>query len=413
MACTITEFSSNIKNLTLVVSNPDHRRLIRHLYRRIGYGASLADLDFAHNKSIDTLVNELIDSIPFDENAPDSFNSAANIPFPEEAFEWINRIIDFPKRSTSGDDVNPIIADTYDDMMIGYWINESIIEGVRGKLMLFWHNHFVTGATGHDKTYAMLRYFKILFENAFGDFKEFTKAIGRTPRMLKYLNGDENTVILSDGTYSGPNENYARELLELFTMGIKDEYNKNGVDNYSPEDISKIGRALTGWRVASNNNLADEMPAPDEFRFQYGRHDWSGKTFLGVSYDSKWTNGAWPNTQAIVMDTIANSNIAAGEAEYDQVHEIVFGQRANQIAYFICEKLYKFYIYAGLDAEDFQGLTNPPNNPTVKNIHTYIKELADQFSADWNIANLLKTIFKSKHFYDEGVIGGQIKSHVE
>jgi len=439
MACTINNFLSTEKVLTSAGSkfektNLHHRKLIRHLYRRLGYGASLADIENADGKTIDSLVNELIDD-------------AANTPFPEEEFDWIYRDIDFPERSTNGDNVTSISDDTYDKIMIGYWINESIIEGVRGKLILFWHNHFVTGATTHDKTYAMLRYFKILSENAFGDFKVFTKAIGRTPRMLKYLNGDENTVkLLSSPTadpleYSGPNENYARELLELFTMGIKDKYSKNGEgygeDNYSPDDINQLGKALTGWKVAQNDFAYEgaQKPQENEFRFQYARHDWSKKAFLeSDEYDPNelYWKPITGNTQAPssttdghiidmaeVADTIdantstSSRHITAGDMEYNKAHDIIFTQRADQIAYFICEKLYKFYVYADLDAENLQELTTPPA-PGVENIHTYIKELAIQFRDDnWNIANVLKTIFKSQHFYDPGVIGGQIKSHVE
>jgi len=454
-------FDSNFDADTpLSKDDENHRRIIRHLYRRIGYGASLTDIenatvtqeDIDNGTQAEKTLGKLVDRL---------IATASGLSFPTE-FDWLNRTITIPKRTQGGGE-KPIPYATYNNMIVSYWINESITESVRSKLMLFWHNHFVTGETSHDKHYAMLRYFKLLHHHAFGRFKQFTIDIGRTPRMLKYLNGDENLVIRTSAngviplTYTNPNENYARELLELFTMGIEDKYGSLptslGGINYSAEDINQIAKAFTGWKVAANNKLGGddtEMPAhdPEQFRFKYGNHDWSQKDFLrdpnpvtpySNSYDYDpfvlyWkkyypdtsenltvvpgNNGeivmaAPPEDATLAGVSDAEKKVKAGDEEYQKVHDLIFERREDQIAYFICEKLYKFYVYAGLDAENMQELTTPPT-PGEENIHTYIKALADGFrDSDWDIAQLLKTIFKSQHFYDVGIIGGQIKSHLE
>jgi uncharacterized protein (DUF1800 family) len=102
---------------------------------------------------------------------------------------------------------------------------------IREKLTLFWHNHFVSeSATVVIPQYVYKQ--NTLFRNyAAGNFKELTKQVTRDPAMLIYLDGRYNIV-------GNPNENYARELLELFTMGI---------GNYSETDVREAARALTGW----------------------------------------------------------------------------------------------------------------------------------------------------------------------
>lgn len=217
-------------------NNVTDRQRIRHLYRRLGYGARLDDITAATTgtKTIDALVEELIEG-------------AVSTTFPED-FDWGDRLMDYPSYNTNGNTFG-----NYDSLIHNYWINELIQEGIRSKLTLFWRNHFVASKEA-PLVRLSLRYYELLFDNAFGNFKEFVKKIGRDGVMLKYLNGNRSegepsgnyTPPANYSTYEPriPNENYARELLELFTMGITD---KAGNSNYTEEDISTLAKVFTGW----------------------------------------------------------------------------------------------------------------------------------------------------------------------
>jgi len=416
MPC-ISNFSSAPKSLLLNVSIAEHRKLIRHLYRRIGYGASLADIQNADGEYLSVLVDNIINtaksrSLPtYTENGQQ-----------KQMFDWQHRPMQM--KDVNGKNVTSQVANT--NQIGNYWINEAILESVRSKLMLFWHGHFVIQEPVYSVSYAVLRYYNILFDNAFGNFKEFVKAIGRTPLMLIYLNGTENTGH-PYGNYEsggGPNENYARELLELFTMG---EYYK-GSQNYTPDDIHHLARALTGWSRGDHSDFTD-IPTINQFRFKYKSHDWGtdtntnktlfGQTYLGKTFWDEVFNGSKPiPTNAGSIGIVGNPDanpltqndkyVLAGDKEYDKVHDIIFTERKDAIAYFICKKLYEYYIYGNTENQDFQAL----RDTNGKSVEDFIDDLASTFSSNWDITSVLKQLFKSQHFYDEGVMSAQIKSPV-
>lgn len=122
------------------------------------------------------------------------------------------------------------------------------------KLTLFWHGHFTTSAREERSAWLMWQQNELLRRYAAGGFVEFTKAISRDPAMLDYLNNQQNRK-------SSPNENYARELMELFTLGI---------GNYTEKDVKEAARAFTGWGHDG-----------DSFVFRRFDHDNEPKTFMG------------------------------------------------------------------------------------------------------------------------------------
>ena len=244
------------------------------------------------------------------------------------------------------------------------WIQGMMNEGVRHKLAFFWSNHFVTesGVYGRHSTY-LFQYYYVLHKHALGNFKDFVKDIGLTPAMLRYLNGDVNTK-------QRPNENYGRELLELFTMGE---------GNYSQKDIEEAARALTGWKtVFYDRNLQKSFYLPNkygEYRFTKSQHDYGEKTVLGVTYTPDDDDD--------------------GFNDYNQLHDIIFTQRQDAIADFICRKLYRFYVYEDVNEE-------------------VLNEMKDLFiNSGWDIKTVLIALIKSEHFFDEEAIGNKIKSHVD
>ena len=109
--------------------------------------------------------------------------------------------------------------------------------GFRDRLTLFWSNHFVTEYYMYNHPAYAFRYYNNIQKNVFGNFKEFVRIIGLDDAMLMYLNGFENK-------NSKPNENYSRELYELFTLGEGNDYTQ--------EDITETSRALTGYNTRNN-----------------------------------------------------------------------------------------------------------------------------------------------------------------
>ncbi|MFK7807430.1 MAG: DUF1800 family protein, partial [Saprospiraceae bacterium] len=203
-------------------------------------------------------------------------------------------------------------------------------------------------------------YYNLLHIHAFGNFKTFVEEIGKTPAMLVYLNGNVNVA-------EEPNENYARELLELFTLGAN-----NG---YTSEDIINVARALTGWKV-DQDECEPEFIDPED-------HDYEEKVIFGQTIE------ATPN--------VIDQTIATVEAKYQEVHDLIFAQREQLVAIYICEQIYKHFVYPEVNPAIINAMAATFTNPNHK----------------WEILPVLKQLFKSEHFFDLTFIGGHIKSPID
>jgi len=141
------------------------------------------------------------------------------------------------------------------------WWLERMMQGpapLLEKMTLFWHGHFATSIEKVKDAYWMWLQNDTLRRNAFGDFADLTKKMSRDPAMMIYLD-------LQQSRQEHPNENWARELMELFTVGI---------GNYSEQDIREAARAFTGYRLDMTTQ---------QFRFAPFQHDRGNKTFMGRS----------------------------------------------------------------------------------------------------------------------------------
>lgn len=228
---------------------------------------------------------------------------------------------------------------------------------LREKMVLFWHNHFVSEYPTVLVTQYMYRQNQLFREYAFGDFRELTKKVTIDPAMLIYLDGATSRA-------GNPNENYARELLELFTLGIGTY--STGAPHYTEHDIVELARALTGWTV---NGLGSE--------FRPARFDNGNKTIFGDS---------------------ANFGIQ-GKAARDVI-DLIFEQQdtdhhTNRAAIFICSKLYQAFVHEVPDMQIVAGMASMLIN------------------SNWHIGPVLQQLLTSEHFFDDNVIGAKIKSPAE
>ncbi|MBX2828570.1 MAG: DUF1800 domain-containing protein [Flavobacteriaceae bacterium] len=327
---TITNPSCNTSTLAPYIpdaGNPWNTAKIKHVFRRLGYGASVTRVDDALPLSPDEFIDNLVDS-------------AFNLP-PAPAPEWgywsFNDFTDF---------------DTENEQYIFDWRvatgNHIISEDLRGRLTLFWMSHFVTELETIFYAPYMFQYYNLLQTFALGNFREFVRQVGIDNNMLLYLNGFENTNF-------NPNENYARELFELFTMG-------EGI-GYTQDDILEASRALTGY-----NHWGD---FGGDIYFDASTFDDGVKIIFGQE-------GNWG---------------------YDDLINILFEQRPNEIATFICTKLYKYFVSPSVDEVIELEIIQP---------------LAQEFIAnDFELVPVLKLLFKSEHFFDDRAVGVVIKSPID
>ena len=185
------------------------------------------------------------------------------------------------------------------------------------KLTLFWHGHFVTSDKDERSASLMWKQNELLRKMAVGNFRDFVRAISRDPAMLDYLNNTQNRK-------AHPNENYARELMELFTLGI---------GNYTETDVKQGARAFTGWAHDG-----------DDYVFRKFDHDTGSKNFLGRT----------------------------GNFDGDDVIDIILSQHVS--AKFIASKLFRYFGYEEIDDGLAEALGNEFRNsnyeirPLVKTI---------------------------------------------
>src|SRR5262249_21989948 len=206
-------------------------RAAAHLLRRAGFGATRPEIDQAVAQGLEAAVEDLFDEA---EDQQAQFR---------DTFERISgSFVDF-------EDLGQLEA---------WWCYRMMQTRtpLREKLTLFWHGHFATSIQKVENTFLMHRQCEMLRAHAWGNFRDLVLAVCRDPAMLVYLDGEANSK-------EHPNENFARELMELFTIGI---------GNYSEKDVLEAARAFTGWHRDGA-----------QFMFRPEAHDVGRKQFLGRS----------------------------------------------------------------------------------------------------------------------------------
>lgn len=227
-----------------------NRTLAAHLLNRAGFGALPEEVDRATAAGMETTVDALLD---FDK-VTEAFLPPDTPEIPEGARRKLAALPPEERRLK----VQQFQRENRESIeeTRGWWIRRMLHSRapLREKLTLFWHGHFATSANDVKMARHMFNQNEFLRANCLGNFRALVLGISRDPAMLKYLDNNTNRK-------QRPNENYARELLELFTMGI---------GNYTEADVKACARAFTGWTFQG-----------EEFVFQENQHDAGTKTFLG------------------------------------------------------------------------------------------------------------------------------------
>ena len=286
------------------------RDRVAHLLRRAGFGASLAQIDYYTALGLERTLDLLIDY----EQVPDDAdidvmsltNMKGNLPAPIVSAWWLYRLM-FTQRP------------------------------LQQKLALFWHDHFACSAEKVQNGFLLVQHIELLQREAMSDFRTILVLVAQDPTMLRFLDNDTNVA-------GQPNENFARELMELYTMGI---------GNYTEKDVQEAARAFTGWKFKRPNRIQAALrdKVEPEFIFRENQHDKGIKTVLGVS----------------------------GNLGGEDVIDILLEQPVT--ARYIAGKLWTWFVYPD------------PEPHVVDRIAAVFRE------SGYNVRSLLRHVFTSEEFY--------------
>ena len=320
-----------------------------HLLRRCLFGPTRTEILTAAGSNLTAVLNGLL-TAPAAPAPPVNVSATdTSVPIGQP---WIGQVFDqnFERaRKTSLRD---------------WWLALLLNQGVSlaEKMTLFWHNHFVIEFGDTNDARMSYEYVRLLRQYALGNVKQLAKDITVTPAMLRYLNGNQSTA-------GAPNENYGRELLELFTVGKGPLIGSGNYTNYTEADVQAAAKVLTGWR--------DLGTVPVSSYYTASRHDTTTKVF----------SSAFGNA------SIANS----GATEYQTLIDLIFQQ--TETARFLVRKLYRWFVYYLIDAQVETDIIQPLATILIQN--------------NFNVVPVLRALLGSQHFFDVLNVGCLIKSPLD
>ncbi|MCQ4141872.1 DUF1800 family protein [Chryseobacterium sp. EO14] len=296
----------------------------KHLLWRAGFGPGISQLEDLHKKDTKSLMNDL---------------------FKEETFLYVN--YDTPDIAETGDymmndqtpaekrkEMQRVSRQQNEELNLNFldkMVNSK--EQMREKMAFFWHGHFASRVVNPKFNRQILN---VIRKNALGNFKDLLFEVSQAPAMLNFLNNQQNKK-------DHPNENFAREVMELFTMGR---------GNYTEKDIREGARAFTGWGYDKEGN----------FKERKNLHDEGAKTFLGKT-------GNFTGTDVL---------------------NIILEEKAT--AKFITTKIYKFFVNENVDENIVKSLSES----FYQSGYDIKKLMMDIFSGSWfydkkNIGSRIKS----------------------
>ena len=308
-----------------MITNVEKKSLIAHLMRRAGFGCNFDQIEELSLLDYDDIVDQLLNpdfSLPEDQDLLERYfiASVEARTARHAAPQWTWRLAKSKKQ-------------------------------LEEKISLFWHGLLAVGGIKLDHGLAMLEEIDLFRKHGLDKFKTLLLKISQDPGMMYWLD--------NQNSHKGaPNENYGRELLELFSMGI----DENGEGAYSENDVKSAAKAFTGWASKPTPPPFFLGPFPMEFNFDKNDHDNSEKEFLGEK----------------------------GNFNGEDIVELV--SKHPSTAKFICMRLYLYFVS---EEENWDE----------------INKLSDVYlTSDGDIKKVLENIFKSDHFKSREIMFKKVKS---
>ena len=223
------------------MSRSDEIALMAHLMRRAGFGAGRDELERLADQGYEATVEQLVDP-------PASIARADE----EELLRYM------PSLGTGGPVTDP---------GAGNWLYHLVNTGrpLEEKMALFWHHVFATGNSKVDNDNHLITQVEMFREHGMGNYRDLLVRIAQSPAMIYWLDNQENHK-------RSPNENWGRELLELFSLGV---------GHYTETDVFECARAFTGWTIGAKIPRQPHHRFSWSYEFRPEEHDYGEKTFLG------------------------------------------------------------------------------------------------------------------------------------
>jgi uncharacterized protein (DUF1800 family) len=240
--------------LSPAVSQPLTDAQLNHFLARVGFDPSPAELTIYKGLSQAQLATQLV------------AKAAQNVAVPT-APEWVGQpAVNLQTRSNFTQEARMAYRTEQNShtLELRQWWLRGMIDTptpLRERMVLFWHNHFPSSQLKVVDSHMLWQQHQVMRQHALGDFKAMLKGVVQSPAMIEYLDASQNRA-------QAPNENLARELMELFTLGE---------GNYTEADVKQAAKALTGWGLNR---------ATSGFQFNLRQHDTSAKTVLGLRLDT-------------------------------------------------------------------------------------------------------------------------------
>ncbi|HNU56046.1 MAG TPA: DUF1800 domain-containing protein [Flavobacteriales bacterium] len=347
-------------------TGPFGRPELQHLLRRSLFGCTAGDRAHFEGMSLNQVVDELLtftnDTTPplrayTDDNGdPNGIDVA--VPF---GSTWV----DTPVTPLNDTDVIEVRIRSFAAWWMGQMTGQE--RNLREKLTLFWHNHLPTQVSIVYQSEMQYRQNQLLRTRCKGNFKQLIHDVSVEPAMLYYLNGYLNIA-------AAPDENYARELFELFTLGQG--------SGYTEADVQAAARVLTGWTFMVENGGTPVLP---QTLFFPPNHTASDKQF-----------SAFFNNTVIQGQTGPD----AGEVELNALLDMILA--VPECSRFICRELYRFFVHGEISEQAEADVIAPLAELFRENV-----DAPDQ------MAIVVRALLTSDHFFSSAIRGCMVKNPVD
>lgn len=328
---------------------------VAHLLKRTLFGVSKKEIDTFSSKSLSEILDILITKLPPPPLPINNYNFLSDMG-PDPDVPHGQPFVEAPFNNT---------FEGWRVVSLKSWMISQMLKNqtsLEEKMILFWWNLLPIQLWGVFVTKATYGYISMLRRNVFGNFKQLIKELTVDPAMLIYLSGAFNSK-------EAPDENYARELQELFCIG------KGPNAKFTEKDVQSAAKVLTGWTI-QEGWFGNTGPAGS--RFVFGRHDTSDKEFSAF-YGNKIIKGRFGQD---------------GAKELDELLDMIFSN--NEVALHLSRKLYKFFVTTEITAQA-ETLVIVPLADIIR-------------SNDYDILPALRALLASAHFFDMQIQGSQIKT---
>ena len=309
---------------------------VAHLLKRTTTGASIDEINYFLNQGLEESINQLL--------------TDKELPIPPGT--WVDE--DLPNWNALSSEQRQEIIQIYHYRMKTFqkWWAQRMIDdslNITEMMTLFWHNYFASAYSKVFYPQAMFQQNNIFRTYCMGNFKDLIRQVTFGPAMMIWLD-------ISNSKKEAPNENFARELMELFTLGV---------DNYSQDDVIAASRAFTGYITNGLDTNYDFEAMEGWGPWWTNWHDFDDKTFMGQT-------GPWTG---------------------DDIISIILDQ--DNCAIHICKKIYQWFLY---------------NEPNME----FIDEMANVLrNNNYELKPALEYLFSSEHFYDTNFKGANIQNPVQ